>query len=159
MGKSHELYNYSDKKAVVLISQGNGCPISRRSMPYIQRMQDEYAQKEVKFFMINANVQDDRDAIQQELESFPVNIPVLKDDSQATTQSLGIRRTAEAIVIDPEDWRIVYQGAVDDRFGYESQKTRPTQQYLKDVIDALLEGREVNIKRRAGKGCLINFEI
>ena len=32
-GKAHELYYLSDMKAVVLMVQGNGCPIVRQAVP------------------------------------------------------------------------------------------------------------------------------
>ena len=32
-GGSHELYYYDDKKAVVFLVQGNGCPIVRNAIP------------------------------------------------------------------------------------------------------------------------------
>ena len=41
-GSSHELYYYDDKKAVVFLVQGNGCPIVRNAMPRFQELAQQY---------------------------------------------------------------------------------------------------------------------
>ena len=56
-GKAHELYYYSDASAVVLIVQGNGCPIVRNALPDYRAVSDVYAERGVRFLMINSNLQ------------------------------------------------------------------------------------------------------
>ena len=55
-GSSHELFYFSDKKALVFLVQGNGCPIVRHASPRFQELKDIYTDKEVEFFMINSNL-------------------------------------------------------------------------------------------------------
>src|SRR5262245_43328546 len=61
-GKSHELYYLSDMKAVVLMVQGNGCPIVRQAVPALRAVRDEYRSRGVEFLLINSNLQDKSDA-------------------------------------------------------------------------------------------------
>src|SRR5687768_3244245 len=41
-GASRELYYLSDMKAVVLMAQGNGCEVVRKSLPELQSLRDKY---------------------------------------------------------------------------------------------------------------------
>ena len=41
-GKSHELYYLSDMKAVVVMVQGNGCPIVRQALPALAEVRARY---------------------------------------------------------------------------------------------------------------------
>jgi peroxiredoxin len=156
-GKFHELYYYSDKKVVVLISQGVGCPITRKSIPYLRQLKQAFGPQGVVFLMINANPQDDRDSIKQEASDYGINIPILEDKSQVITESLQITRTAEAVVIDPADWKIVYRGAINSQLGYDAQTIGIQHEYLKDAINAVLENQPVAQSQTTVKGCLFNL--
>jgi len=156
-GDSHELYYYDDMKAVVFMVQGNGCPIVRNAMPRFQELKDMYADKGVQFFMLNSNLQDNRQTVAAEAEEFGYDIPVLIDDTQIIGESLDLVRTGEVFVLDPKTWSVTYAGAVDDRLTYEKQKQEASEHYLKDAIDNMLAGEPVEVASTDPLGCLINF--
>jgi hypothetical protein len=156
-GESHALYYYSDTKAVVLVVQGNGCPIVRNMLPRLHEIRDGYAPRGVEFLLLNSNLQDDRARIAAEAEAFGIDLPVLLDEAQLVGESLGLTRTAEVLVIDPESWTLVYRGAMDDRLTYEHQKAEAAHHWLTDALDALLDGRPVDVAATDAVGCLINF--
>lgn len=156
-GESHELYRYADQKAVVLYVQGNGCPIARQSYPELRRIARAYKEKGVTFFLLNANTHDTRSDVHQELREFRVNLPALLDPTQVVARSLGLERTCEALVLRPSDWSIVYRGPVDDRFDYGAKKEVATNQYLRDALDKLLAGTDVDTPQHEPKGCKINI--
>jgi len=154
-GAFHNLYYYSDAKAVVLYVQGNKCPIVRNAITDIRSVRREFRDQGVEFLMINSNVQDDRASIATESEEFDIDFPILKDDAQLVAEALQLHRTAEAIVIDPYSWSVVYRGPINDRIGYESQKNDADQHYLSDALNAHLSGEEIAETYVKGKGCLI----
>lgn len=156
-GDSHELYYYDDMKAVVVMVQGNGCPIVRNAMPRLQELKNEYAGQGVQFFLLNSNLQDNRQTIAREAEEFGYDIPVLIDDTQIIGESMDLVRTGEVFVLDPKTWSVTYHGAVDDRIDYEIQKAQASEHYLKDAIDDMLAGRPVAVASTDPLGCLINF--
>jgi thiol-disulfide isomerase/thioredoxin len=82
VGKAHELYYLSDMKAVVLMVQGNGCPIVRQAVPAYQELADKYQSKGVEFLMINSNLQDKYDAVAAEAKDFGYKLPILMDETQ-----------------------------------------------------------------------------
>lgn len=156
-GAAHELYYHSDAKAVVLMVHGNGCPISRNAWPRFRELRDEYARKNIRFMLINSNLQDHRASINREAEEFGIDLPILVDGTQVIGESLGLVRTGEVFVIEPEGWTLAYRSALDDRLTYEVQKAAASRHYLKDALDDLLAGNAVRTARTDAVGCLINF--
>ncbi len=156
-GNAHELYYYSDADAIVLIVQGNGCPILRNALIDLRSVRDQFADDQVVFLMLNANPQDDRESIRLEAAEWGIDFPILVDDAQLVARSLGVTRTAEAFVINPSNWDLTYRGPLNDRLGYERQKAQADAHYVADAIRALKEGIQVDIKSEGAKGCLINM--
>ncbi len=112
VGEFHNLYYYSDAKAIVLFTQGNNCSVVQKAVPELKEVRKEFRDKGVKFLMINANEKDDRRSIASEAEEFDIDFPILKDEAQLIAESLQLFRTAEAIVLNPMDWSIVYRGPI-----------------------------------------------
>ena len=157
-GRFHQLYRHHNAKAVVLYTQGVGCPIVRNSMSSLKELRHHYGDKGVEFLLINANPQDDREALREEISLLGIDMPILKDDSQLVIESLNVTRTGEAILLDTATWAIRYRGPIDDRLHYESQRPKATQHYLEDAIEAVLDDDPVTVARVTGIGCVINKE-
>ena len=154
-GEFHTLHEHSDASAIVLFIQGNGCPIVRNAVHSLNAIRDEYAPKGVQFLMLNANLQDDRESVREEAAAFSIDYPILIDETQLVAESLDLHRTAEALVIDPKTWHILYRGPIDDRLHYEAQKPSASNHYLADALIAHLKGEEIAVKAVASPGCLI----
>ena len=156
-GNSHELYYLSDMKAVVLMVQGNGCPIVRLAMPAYHELMTQYKDKGVEFLLFNSNLQDTREAVAEEAKEYGYQAPILLDSMQLVGESLGVTRTAEVFVIDPKTWKLVYRGPVDDRIAYEAQRPTASRRYTSEAIDAVLAGRSVQDAQVNSMGCLVNM--
>jgi peroxiredoxin len=155
-GTPHELYELASKKAVVVMTQSNGCPIVRLAVPALREIRAHYEAQGITFLLLNPTLQDSRELVIQEAAEFHFDIPVLLDRSQKIGESWGVDRTAEVFVIDPKSWNLVYHGPIDDRLGYESQ--RPVHHaYLTDALDSVLANRPVSVASVISPGCLINF--
>ena len=122
LGDFHRMHYHKDAAAVVLFVQGNECPIVRKAFTDLQDVKSEYESKNVKFFMINSNLQDNRESVAAEMADYDTDIPVMIDRDQLVADLLDIDITAECFVLDPKDWTLKYRGPINDRIGYESQK-------------------------------------
>jgi len=156
-GVAHALHDLAEAEAVVIMIQGNGCPIVRNAWPVYRQLRESYREKGVEFLMLNSNLQDDVASVRREAETFKMDAPILLDQTQSVGESLNVIRTAEVLLIDPGTWEIVYRGPVDDRLTYEAQKPAAAEHYLRDALDAVLAGRPIETPRRDALGCLINF--
>src|SRR3974390_3023346 len=154
---SHQLRQLGDASAIVLITQAQTCPGSRNTGAAVKALQDEYSAKGVEFFMLNSTPSDKRDAIVAEAKAYGYNIAILMDTNQLVGEQLGVTRTAEAIVIDPKSWKIVYRGPIDDKVTYERQKAAPDHTWAKDALDAQLAGKPAAVARVEPVGCIIDF--
>ena len=159
-GAFRHLYYYAKDpatKAIVLFVQGNGCPLVRKRVPELKRLRAAYATNGVIFWMINANSQDSRAEVAKEAAEFGIDLPILLDETQLTAKTLNITRTGEAIVIEPNGWRIRYRGAIDDRLSYETQKPEAQHAYLKEALDSLLAGEAIKTEVTSAPGCVVTY--
>jgi peroxiredoxin len=156
-GKTHELYSLKDAKAVVLITQGDSCPIVRNISNTLKGLQAKYEPMGVKFMMLNPNLQDSPADVVQEAKDWGYAMPILMDAKQTVGEALGVTRTAEVFVINPKTWQIIYHGPVDDRVTYERQKAVADNRWADEAITAALTGKTVAVAQRDSQGCLINF--
>jgi peroxiredoxin len=155
-GKSHELHDLSAMKAVVVMVQGNGCPIVRQALPALAEVRAKYQAQGVEFLLLNSNLQDTRELTAKEATEFKIDFPIMLDSSQQVGEALGVVRTSEVFVIDPKGWKLAYRGPMDDRLSYERQ--RPAKyHYLTDALDEMLAGKPVKTPHAEGVGCLVNF--
>lgn len=157
-GNAFELHYHTDKKAIALMVQGNGCPLVRGAMPAFAALQKASSADDVLFVAINSNQQDTRESVAQEAESFGYTLPILMDETQLIGASLGLDRTSEVLLVRTSDWTLQYRGAIDDRQTYERQRAGAEKHYLKDAIQAVLDDQMPATAKTESPGCIINFD-
>ncbi len=156
-GKAHELHR-ADGKAVVLFFTELGCPIARKSVGKLRQVKEHFG-NDVSVWMIDADAQDDRDAVRKEAEELGIGeMPMLLDTRQALTLAFGVQRTAEVLALDTKDWTVIYRGAIDDQLTEGAEKPEAAHDYLQDALQAHFAGEPVNTPKTAARGCLISFE-
>jgi peroxiredoxin len=156
-GASHELYKMTGASAIVMVMQGVGCPIVQQLTPDLKDLQAAYEPKGVKFMMLNANNHDTRAMIASEATNFEIKMPILKDEGQKVSEPLGVTRTAEAFVIQPNTWKILYHGPISDRLTYGRAKAKADHPYVADALDALFAGKPIPASQAMTDGCLIDY--
>ena len=158
-GKYHSLEDFKDKKVVVVMFSCNHCPTVKAYEDRFVEFQRDYGDKGVILIAINPN--DDKKYPEDSFENMKIrarergfNFPYLRDETQEVARAYGAERTPEVFVLDEK--RILrYHGRIDDNV-YEPDKVR--HKYLRDAVDAILEGREVPIKETEPVGCTIKWK-
>lgn len=133
--KAHLLSYYKNSPAIVIISQANGAKAIKDSAGAIKQLQASFAAKDVSLFMLNSNPADNRNTIAAEMAALGLDIPVLIDDTQLVGESLGVSRVAQAFVIEPKTWRVVYSGPIS------SAKAS----YVADAVNSVVAGTPVKV--------------
>ncbi|PHS64781.1 MAG: hypothetical protein COB12_07640 [Flavobacterium sp.] len=154
-GELHRFSYYNNSKAIVLYVQGNGCPIVRNSLKEYNEIASIYSEKGFAFFMINSNIQDNRNNILIESKKYNFTIPVLIDSAQLIANELDINITSEIIILTPTTREIIYRGPINDRLNFESQKNIVTNNYLSNTLDLIIDDDLSKIKSEHAKGCKI----
>ena len=80
------------------------------------------------------------------------NFDYLHDADQAIARALGSERTPEVFVFDGER-RLAYHGAIDDSRDQEGV----TRHYLRDALDAVLDGRSPGVAETPAVGCTVKW--
>jgi hypothetical protein len=157
-GRAHELAREGGKAVVVFVT-GNGCPLARQSVPALKELRKTYFERGVTFWMLDANLQDDRASIAKEGDDLDVDrIPILHDETEVVARALGVTHTGEAIAIALPERRIFYRGPVDDRLAVGGQRTEAQHLYLRDAIEERLAGRAIVTPVVPASGCAVGFE-
>lgn len=161
MGQYFELYRNApreDLKAVVLITHGLGCPVVQKNIPVIKDIVRDFSPKGIRFLFVNSQPQDTREAIFKDAQAYQIDIPILLDQSQVIARGLRLTRTCEAVVIETRKWKILYQGAIDDRLNYGFDKFEAKEKFLINALNAYLSNQEIGIRETKGIGCAITIE-
>ncbi len=145
------LKSYSGKKAVVVAFLNPACAFSRLYQERLASLSSSYGGRGVQFLFINVPINIDAPGTAAPGE---VELPTLTDASQQVSSLLGVSKTAEAVVLQPEgsSFAIRYRGAIDDNPQVASSVQ---QHYLKQVLDNLLAGRPAGVADKRAPGCLI----
>ncbi|HMN46004.1 MAG TPA: redoxin domain-containing protein [Povalibacter sp.] len=114
-GYFHQLSYYDDHKAVALLVMSNGSKGAAKAVPGFKAAKEKYADQ-IKFFMINPLGTQSRASVQQELDKYGTDIPVLMDDAQLVSEGLGVRKTGEVLLVKPGTSEVLYRGPADKRF-------------------------------------------
>lgn len=153
-GKPHSLGEYRGAQALVLVFTCNHCPVARQ---YEERLIEFAKKREKQVQVVAISVSHsgadrlDKMKLRAADKAFP--FPYLYDESQHSARAYGATVTPHFFVLDA-DRKIAYMGAFDDNF--EPEKVE--KHYLVDAIEAVLAGKDPQVKESLQRGCAIDYE-
>jgi peroxiredoxin len=147
---------------VVLVFLANHCPAVVGCEDRIQQLVDDFKGKSVKVVGVavsggGSRNSDNLDKIKERLKpnsAKKFNYVYGFDDSQAIGRDYGATATPTFFVLD-KTRTIRYLGAMDDSTHSEKDVKKT---YVKDAINALLDGKDVSVKETAAVGCGIQYD-
>ena len=162
-GRTYRLADFAGSKALAVVFQCNHCPVSQLYESRIQQLHADYASRGVAFVAINpesaAGLRDEDLAHSDVGETYEemkiraahrgFGYPYLHDgETQAVASQFGVVATPHIFVFDA-DWRLRYQGRIDD----DVSGRDVGRQYAREAIDAVLAGDAPAISETALVGC------
>ena len=158
-GKTFDLGSFEAKSIVVVVFSCNHCPYVQAYEGRLVGIQRDYGSRGIQVVAINSN---DDEAYPD--DSFPAmvvrarekhfNFPYLRDTTQAVAQAYGATHTPQLFVFDRAR-RLRYTGKIDDNWQRPEAATR---QYLRETLDALLDGGEPDEPTTFAIGCTIKWK-
>jgi peroxiredoxin len=167
-GKTHRLSDYASSPILAVVFACNHCPISQMYEQRIQQLADDYKDRGVAVVVIQPNDPkairiDELDSsdISDSLEEMKIRVaykhlryPYLYDgETQAVTRAYGPQATPHIFIFDKER-KLRYEGRIDNSYRIEQVKT----QDARNAIEALLAGREVEVKHTGVFGCSTKWQ-
>lgn len=156
-GVFQRLSRHADARFVVLYVYANDCPIVRHNAGELNALVEAFEPRGVRFLGLDPASQDDRPSILAQANELELTLPILLDDTQCVAEMLELERTGEALVIATKGWQVQWRGPLDDRLEYGAQKPAAKRHYLRETLEALLEGVAPPADTSPSKGCALTF--
>jgi peroxiredoxin len=158
-GRIHNLADYADKTALVIIFSCNHCPYVQAWEDRMIDLQTDYNEQGVQIIAINPNdakkcPEDSFQKMKEIARTKGFNFIYLYDESQAVARAYGAERTPEVFVFD-QAGILHYHGAIDDNF---REPKEVKQHYLNDALDSLLKGETPPMVETRPVGCTIKWK-
>lgn len=157
-GKNYQPRNFTRRVQVVFFTC-NHCPYAKAVWPRLIRLANAYQPTGVDFVAINANEdtnypEDSFENMKTRAGEWGINMPYLRDESQAVAKAFGAVCTPDIFIYD-SGRKLVYRGRFDDNWKDESKVTAPD---LKTALDALLAGTAIPPPQHPSMGCSIKWK-
>ncbi len=158
-GKMVSMANYTDAKGFIITFTCNTCPYSVAYEDRLIELDKKYASQGYPVIAINPNnpearPDDNFEAMQTRAKEKGFTFPYMLDVGQKVYPQFGASRTPHMYVIAKTDkgHQVKYIGAIDDNY---KDAAATTKHYVEDAVDALLAGKEVEVKTTKAIGCSI----
>ena len=165
--KMYSLASFNESKLLVIIFSAPHCPTAQAYEDRIMKIQNDYRAKGVQVIMIMPNfpdavcleemgytdLDDSFESMQIRAKDKGYNFPFLYDgETEETSIKYGPATTPHAFLFD-ESRSLRYVGRIDDseKIGTE------TQHDLRNAIDAVLAGKEPEVKQTKVFGCSVKW--
>lgn len=158
-GKMVSLKNYKDAKGFIVIFTCNHCPFAKAYEDRIIALDKKYKKLGYPVIAINPNnpeVQPD-DSFELMIERAKekrFTFPYLFDEGQKIYPQYGATKTPHVYILQKTSKGNVvkYIGAIDDN---HSDEEAVKVKYVENAVDALLGGKEIEVKSTKAIGCSI----
>ncbi|MCZ0932072.1 MAG: redoxin family protein [Oligoflexia bacterium] len=136
------LSELEDKKAIVFFMREKDCPISEKYGPRIARLEKRYSKKGIQFIYNYVGQFRAKESAEEDLKKFGFQGPYLIDSKQTVMDALSAETTGDVFILTPER-RVVYRGPLDDQFHLLKSALRAKNNYVSDILDAIISGKKV----------------
>jgi len=156
-GSTHTLAGGADGLPMAVVFTCNHCPYALAWHDRLLEVARDYEGR-ARVLMVNPNdaeryARDSFDAMKARVAAdggWPV--PYLRDETQEVARDYGAERTPDVFLLDAEG-RLRYRGAPDADYGDPSQGAG----WLRDALDAVLEGRDPEPAETKPVGCSVKW--
>ena len=109
-GAFHQLSRYRNREALVLMSFDNRCASIDTAVGQLKSLQRDWSDQGVAFGLIDSSGEADIQAIRATKARHGLDLPLLIDNGQLVTETLGLTKAGEVAILDPERLTLIYRG-------------------------------------------------
>lgn len=136
-------------KVTVIALVSPSCPIGKRYLPELARLEKAWPTKDVQFRFVCPNPTD-------ELKDTGLSGTIQQKEIEPLLATLKATHTTDVFVLDAAQ-TLVYRGAISDQYGLGYSKDAPSHTYLKDAVEATLAGKSPAIAATEAPGCTLDL--
>ena len=150
LGNEHSLSDYKDSKAIVIIFVATRCPVSNAYNTRMEKLFEDYKDKDVALLGINSNKSESVAEIKEHAKEKNLNFTILKDEGNVIADMFEASHTPEAYILN-KDLSILYHGRIDN----SQRESEITSKDLRKALNEILAGKEVSNPQTKAFGCSI----
>lgn len=155
---NRSLNDFKNRRAFVLVFVDTGCPLVRRYLPVLKRLEAEYRKQDVQFLAVNVGWDDTIVRLAALAIEYEAPFPFVKDAEGKILDALNVEYTPQVVILDAER-TLRYRGRIDDQHRPGGSLPAPTRQDLKQALDELLAGKQVTVPETTVDGCKITRPV
>jgi len=155
-GQTASLGGFKGKKGIVVIMTSATCPVSKRYIPSVAKLEKELAAQNLALLLVNPFASETADDIKAQLGAAGITAAYVHDREKKLAALLQARTTTEVFLLDAAR-TLVYRGAFDDQYGVNYNLDAPRHRYLHDAIAAFLKSERPVIQATAAPGCELDL--
>ncbi len=139
-GEFHQLSRYLHRKAVVMMSYADSCNAMPAALAAFDKLRQQYGAQNVEFLLLDSN-----GLGREQAKTWNVDYPVLDDESQLVSETLGLEAVGQVLVFNPERLTLMYRG--------------PAAESLDDALGKLLNDELKDTVSIPSSGCKIEYTM
>ncbi|RYU96306.1 redoxin domain-containing protein [Emticicia agri] len=151
-------FNFSDlsrNKGSVIVFFDTDCPICQKYTRLLKEINQQYSAQGIKVYVVYPHNHVDIAAIRGFKTEYQFDLPIYFDKKQKLLHQLKGSVTPEVFLLNNQG-RTIYHGAIDNWFyGLGKSRTKATENYLLNAIDALIKGENIKITYHEPIGCAL----
>ncbi len=163
-GETYTLESFADGEALLVVFTCNHCPYAQAKFDLLNDLAGEY--DDVSVVGINPNdadeyPEDSFEKMKAYVDDGRIDYDAyLRDESQEVAAEYGAVCTPDPFLFanadesGDGDFRLVYHGRLDDALNPEDE---PTRFHIREAIDAVLAGDDVDLEWKPSQGCSIKW--
>jgi peroxiredoxin len=160
-GEQYTLADFADNEAMLVVFTCNHCPYAQAKFDELNALAAAY--DDVAVVGINSNdpeeyPEDSFETMQEYVEDGTVQYDAyLFDEQQSVAADYGATCTPDPFLFerDGDQFSLVYHGRLDDALNPDAE---PSEREMKQIIDRLLAGEEIETEFRPSRGCSIKWK-
>ncbi|WP_323192349.1 thioredoxin family protein [Halostella sp. PRR32] len=160
-GGTYSPDSFDGCEALLVVFTCNHCPYAQAKFGLLNELAAEY--DEVAVVGINSNdaeeyPEDSFDAMREFVDDGRIDYDAyLRDESQEVAKAYGAVCTPDPFLFEREggSFRLTYHGRLDDALNPDDE---PTRFHVREAIDAVLAGDDVEIEWQPSQGCSIKWK-
>jgi hypothetical protein len=156
-GRAGSLSDFEAAAALLIVVRDVGCPVSKRYGPKLARLEQEFASRGVAFLYANQSAHDSLEEMRAEVVQYGFAGRYVHDPSHVLGLALAAETTTEVFLLDRQR-TLLYRGAIDDQYGRGIVLPAAQREFLRDALEALLAGRDVDVPATSAPGCFLGLE-
>lgn len=155
-GSIHSIADLKGVNGLLVIFSCNTCPFVIAWEDRYPVINDQAKKNNVGFALVNSNYlkrdgDDSMEAMQAHAKENNYQWSYLMDNESELANLLGAQTTPHVFLFD-KNMKLVYKGAIDDNY---KDANSVEQFYLKDALNSLGSGKEIELKETRNLGCSI----